>query len=126
MNAATRHEIQLGGQRVDFRVARSVAARKMRLRVGPNGVEVLQPAARTGEDVTAFSERNAAWLHEQLRRVQQLRGLHQSRRRNGREILFRGESTRVRLETGVTRSHGNAVTFIDDAIVVKRGVKSKT
>jgi predicted metal-dependent hydrolase len=126
MKTATHHQIRLGGRRVDYRVVCSRAARKLRVRVGPNGVEVVQPAARNGGDVSAFLDRNEAWILGQLRRVERLRGMRRSEQRRVGEILFRGEPTPVRVETTGTRARGNLVEFIDGAIVVRRGARSQT
>jgi predicted metal-dependent hydrolase len=126
MKAATQHQIRLGGRRVDYLVVRSRAARKLRLRVGPNGVEVVQPAARNGENVSAFLNSNEAWILDQLRRVERLRSVRRPAQSRVGEILFRGEPTQVRVETTVTRARGNVVAFIDGQIVVRRGAGSQT
>jgi predicted metal-dependent hydrolase len=126
MKAAKQHQIQLGGRRVDYRVVRSRAARKLRVRVGPNGVEVVQPAARNGEDVSAFLDSNEAWILDQIQRVERLRSVRRPEQRRAGEILFRGEPTQVRLETTETRARGNLVDFIDGEIVVRRGAGSQT
>lgn len=126
MKAATQHQIQLGGRRVDYQVVRSRAARKLRVRVGPNGIEVVQPAARNGEDVSAFLDTNEAWILDQLRRVERLRSVRRPAQRRVGEIFFRGEPTQVRIETTETRARGNVVDFIDGEIVVRRGARSQT
>ena len=124
MKAATQHQIRLGGRRVDYRVVRSRTARKLRVRVGPNGV--VQPAARNGEDVSAFLDRNEAWIRDQLQRVERLRSVRRPAQRRVGEILFRGEPTQVRVQATETRARGNVVDFIDGEIVVRRGAGSQT
>lgn len=126
MKAATQHQIQLGGRRVEYQVVRSRVARKLRVRVGPNGVEVVQPAARNGEEVSAFLDRNEAWILDQLRRVERLRTVRRPAQRRVGEILFRGEPTPVRVETTETRTRGNIVGLIHGEIVVRRGAGSQT
>ncbi len=126
MGATTLHHVQIGNRRVDYRVLRSTAAKKLRIRVGPGGVEVVWPEKRNGEDVLAFVERNKRWIHDQLRRVERLRHVRRSKKRPIGEILFRGEPTRVRVEATPTRSRANAVSFVDGAIVVKTGSQSRT
>jgi predicted metal-dependent hydrolase len=125
MESATQHQIRLGGRRVAYRVVRSRTARKLRLRVGPNGVEVVRPAARKSKEVAAFMDRNAIWILAQLKRVERLRGLRSEQRGVG-EILFRGEPTQVRVETTASRARGNRVVFIGGEIVVRRGAVSQT
>jgi len=126
MKAATQHQIQLGDRRVDYRVVRSKAARKLRLRVGPNGVEVVQPAERNGEDISTFLDRHEAWILDQLQRVERLRGVRRPEQRRAGEILFRGEPTRLRVKTTCTRARGNAVSCVDGEIVIQRGSGSRT
>src|SRR5690349_3627967 len=120
MKGATQHRIHLGGRRVDYRLVLSRTARKLRLRVGPSGVEVVQPAGRKTEDVAAFLDRNAEWILTQLKRVDRLRGVRRPAERRVGEILFRGEPTQVRVETTATRARGNRVDLIDGEIVVRR------
>lgn len=126
MRAATRHQVELAGRRVDYLVVRSKAARRLRLRVGPNGIEVVQPAERNDEDVSAFVGHNEAWILDQLERVERLRTVGRPERRQIDEILFRGEPTRVRVETTETRARGNLVEFTNGTIVVRRGTTSQT
>ncbi len=126
MQAATQHQIQLGGRRVDYRVVRSRAARKLRLRVGPNGVEVVQPAARNGEDVSAFLDRNEAWILDQLQRVERLRRVRRADQARVGEILFRGEPTQVRVVTTETRARTNTVRFVDGEIVIRGGTTAQS
>jgi predicted metal-dependent hydrolase len=126
MKTATQHHLRLRGRRVDYRVVQSTAARKLRVRVGPSGVEVVQPAARNGEDVSAFLNRNEDWILDQLRRVERLRGVLRPKQRRASEILFRGEPTRVRLETTYARGRRNAIRLIDGEIVIARARESRT
>lgn len=126
MKAVTQHQIQIDGRRVDYRVVPSRAARKLRLRVGPNGVEVVQPVERSIEDVWAFLDRNGAWILEQLRRAERLRGVRKPEQRRVGEILFRGEPTRLRIDMRRTRMRANAVSVVDGEIVIQRGPASQT
>src|SRR5437773_8044519 len=126
MKSATQHQIRLDGRRLAYRIVRSKTAHKLRLRVGPNGVEVVQPAARKSEEVAAFMHRNAVWILAQLKRVDRLRGIRRPAQRRVGEILFRGDPTQVRVEATATRARGNRVDLIDGEIVVRRGAASRT
>jgi predicted metal-dependent hydrolase len=126
MRAATQHEIRLGSRRIDYRMVRSKGAKQLRIRVGPNGVEVVQPAARSDEDVSAFLVRHEAWILDQLHRVERLRGVRRPPQRPVGEILFRGEPTRIRIEATNSRSRGNPVSHVDGEIVIQRGSGSRT
>ncbi len=47
MQAGSCHQVEIGGRRVDYVLVASRTARKLRLRVGLNGVEVVRPTNRT-------------------------------------------------------------------------------
>lgn len=126
VRSASQHQIRLGDRVIDYRVVRSKAALKLRVRVGPDGVEVVQPVARGREEVPAFLAANGRWLVDQLGRAERLRQLRRPVHRVACEIPFRGEPTRVRIETTTSRAGGNAVRFLDAEIVVSRGPASRT
>jgi predicted metal-dependent hydrolase len=126
MRNSTRHQIQLGGRVVDYRVVQSNAARKLRVRIGPDGVEVVHPVGRNREEASGFLMANERWVLEQLDRVDQLRSLRRAVYPARGQILFRGEPTRVRVEPHHSRSTGNLVRMVDGAIVVSHGPRSRT
>jgi hypothetical protein len=126
MRTSTQHRIRLGGRIVDYRLVRSKAARKLRVRVGPDGVEVVQPSSRNGQDVRGFLVTNGRWIVEQLVRAERLSRVHRAAQRVAGEILFRGETTRIRIETTPSRAIGNAVRLVDREIVISRGAGSRT
>ena len=125
MRAGNHHQIKLGGRRVDYRLVASRSARRLRVRVGLNGIEVVQPVNRTDNDVSSFLDQNEEWILNQLERVERLRKIRVTDRRQG-EILFRGESTRIRIEETTARSRGNLVRLVDGEIVVQRASGSRT
>jgi hypothetical protein len=126
MKTTTLHHVQIGSRRLDYRVFRSTAAKKLRIRVRPDGVEVVQPEKRNGEDVSAFVERNKRWILDQVRRMERLRHVRRPEIRKAGEILFRGTATRVRVEAARSRTRGSAVRLVDNEIVVRRGALSRT
>ncbi|MDP9237588.1 MAG: M48 family metallopeptidase [Chloroflexota bacterium] len=126
MRAATQHyETSLGGQRVDYLVRQSKSARKLRLRVGLNGIEIVVPPERTSRDATAFLSRNETWVLSQLQRIDRLRKVRKHRTVQFDEILFRGVPTKISVELVETRARGNIVRCIDGKILVQRGGASR-
>lgn len=119
------HRIRLGGRVVDYRVVQSKAARKLRVRVGPDGVEVVHPTSRDGEEVAGFLIANERWVLDQLDRAECLRSVRRPALRAAGELLFRGEPTRVRVEPIRSRT-GNLVRMMDGEIVVFHGPHSRT
>ena len=126
MQSSTHHWVRLGGRFVDYRVVRSKAARKLRVRVGPSGLEVVQPSTRNGEELSEFLATHGSWILEQLDRAERLRSVRRTVRRPVGDILYRGEPTRVRIEATPSRAAGNTVRLIDGEIVVSRGQSSRT
>ena len=118
--------IELNGQKVDFRLVRSESARKLKVRVGIDGVEVVQPVERDSEELEAFLRSNEAWILDQLERVDRLRSIRKPISEIEGEILFRGVSTPVRVE-GIARRKGtNKVVVEGGTITVVRGLQSQT
>ena len=126
MKPATLHQILLGSRPVEYRIVRSKAASKLRVRVGPNGVEVVQPVARGQRDVPSFLRRNEVWIVEQLRRAEKLRGVRLAERRRPGEILFRGEPVRLVIEATGTSGWSTTITQVDGEIVIRRGCGART
>jgi predicted metal-dependent hydrolase len=126
MRNSTRQQIQLGGRVVDYRLVQSDAARKLRMRVGPDGVEVVHPMGRNREEVSGFLIANERWVLEQLDRAERLRNLRRPMSPAEGQILFRGEPTRVRVEPNHSRRIGNFVQLVDGAIIISYGPHSRT
>ena len=126
MKAVTRHQIVLRGHPVDYDLVVSGVARQARIRVGPGGVEVVQPAEANDADASAFLHRNAGWVLAQLERVTNFRALRRPERRASGEILYRGELTPLRVEFVDTKARGNRVVLNEGGIVVRRGPETQT
>ena len=126
MKSVTRRRIELAGRQVDYDAVLSKVARQTRARVGPTGVEVVQPVAASDEAVSAFLRRNENWILAQLDRVARLGGVMRPVQRACGEMLYRGKATQVRVEFADTRARGNRVSWTDGEIVVRRGAKTHT
>ena len=126
MRSATQHQIRLGARRIEYRIVRSKVAAKLRVRVGPNGVEVVQPATRDGQDISAFLRRNAVWIFDQLQRAERLHNVRRPQERPAGEILFRGEPVQVRIEPTSPSARASAIAVADDQIVIRRGRVPRT
>ena len=126
MRVSTQRRIILRGNQVDYDVVVSRSARQTRVRVGPGGVEVIQPVAVGDEGASAFLHRNENWVLAQLARVASLRSLRRPERPRLGEILYRGDPTPVRIEFAETKAGGNLVTWCDGEIIVRRGAQART
>jgi predicted metal-dependent hydrolase len=125
MRAVSHHQIEIGGRRVEYLLVASRTARRLRLRVGLNGVEVVRPANRAEAEVFAFLDKNEDWILDQLKRVERLRKIRVTERCVGK-ILFRGAPTGIRVEETAAKSRGNDVSFVGGEIVVRLGMGSIT
>ena len=126
MRASTQRRIVLHENSIDYDVVVSKTARQSRLRVGPGGVEVIQPVGVGEEAAATFLRRNENWVLAQLERMSSLRALRQLARRQPGEILYRGESTQVRVEVAETKARGNLVQWSEGEIIVRRGLETRT
>lgn len=116
----------LSGSQVDYKVVVSKTARQMRVRIGPSGVEVVQPAGVSDEDVSAFLRRNESWVFAQLDRLASLRVLRRPVQKPSGAILYRGKWTPVRVAYVDTKARGNRVAWSNGEIVVRRGPETQT
>jgi predicted metal-dependent hydrolase len=126
MSAASTCSIEIGGRRVDFRLVSSKSARRLRVRVGVSGIEVVQPAMREAEEVTSFLRSNEAWIIEQLERVERFRAVRRPRKTRSAEILYKGEPTTIEVREIAHREGANRVILEGGRIVILRGIASRT
>ena len=126
MNAAVQKSLMINSERVPYRRLTSKAARRLRIRVGMDGVSVVRPLDRSIQEANQFLQKHQEWVDDQLRRVEKLRGVRKSKGELRGEILFQGVRLPVRNEI-VPGWRGPNRIFIDGkAILVKRGERPKT
>lgn len=126
MQPSLQRRIRVGGRLVDYRLVQSTTVRKLRIRVGPSGIEVLQPATRDELAVAEFLAANASWVLDQLDRVEKMRSVCVFTAKPFAEISLRGNPTTIRIESTGWRGAGNTVRYLDGEIVVSRGPCSRT
>lgn len=118
--------ITLDGRLVDYRLACSLTARKLRVRVGPQGVEVVQPRGRTVGEVRAFLRSRRRWLLAQVDRVARLRNLRTRASASRGDLLYRGEWVRVRVAPATEGRGANRVCPVNGTLVIRVGRSSGT
>lgn len=116
--------IKLQGRQVKYTLVQSNGAQKLRVRIGPNGVEVLRPRNRSSEDVKEFLLSNQRWIVDQLRRVDNLKAVRRPVR-TPEEFLFQGKPTPV-VVIKPRRGGANAVGLTDGCLTIVRGNTSQT
>jgi predicted metal-dependent hydrolase len=123
--AAKFDSIDLCGRTVNYRLINSKSARKLRVRVGVGGVEVVQPVAREDGEMALFLRRNESWIVEQLDRVERFRKVRRPQTQCAVEILYRGEPTLVEAKDAPHWRGSNKVTLENGRIVITSGPSSR-
>ena len=126
MKAAILSSIHLAGRQVEYRLIRSKVAKRLRVRVGPAGVEVVQPAAQKAGEVEAFLHANDEWIIAQLERVERLCPVRRPHISEGGEILYRGVSTPVQVIDHAHRQGPAKIIFEQDRLQIIRSRESRT
>lgn len=93
-------EIDLGGRQVPIVLKRMKTARRLTLRLAPDGSEVriTLPAWAEGREAIAFAHARAGWLAEQLARLPK-----RAAPEPGGEVMYRGERLRLAWDTRAAR-----------------------
>jgi predicted metal-dependent hydrolase len=116
----------LNGRTIQYRIVHSSNARKLRLRVGPAGVELIAPKTRRADDIEAFVEAHKNWLSTQLGRIESLRGIRRPQHYRAGNILFRGELTPVRVEKSAPHRGPNKVIHENACLTIRTGTRPQT
>ena len=93
---------------IPYRIRRSERARRARILVDGNGVEVVVPRRFPLREVEPFVEEKRAWIERTLRRLRETEAeLPAARLEDGGRVPYLGESLRlcVRVEPGRVREH---------------------
>src|SRR5262245_31505992 len=125
MKLGERKTIEIQGRAVDFRIIQSKKAQSLRVRVGPNGVEVVEPTARSADDAVEFLRANGRWVCKQLDRIQRLHPIRRPAREEAHEILFRGNPTLIRISKVTGRSLSKIV-FENGQLVIQLADRAST
>ncbi len=105
---------------------RSSTAKKLRIKVGLDGVVVVLPEGRDDREASAFVNHQCAWVAEQLARIRKLHGVRRPSVQGDEHILFRGEMVAVRVVRSGAWRAPNKVAFEHDTITVTCKTGSKT
>jgi predicted metal-dependent hydrolase len=126
LRTATPERIYLGGREIEYRLVRSKAAKKLRVKVALDGIQVVLPASRQVEDARAFLLDNEAWIVEQVVRMDRYRTVRKPEVAAVGEILFRGEPIIVQVIQAEGRRGASQVRFEAGGISVLRSPSSRT
>jgi hypothetical protein len=117
------HRLRLGGRELAFRVRVARSARRIRVRIGPPGIEVIRPAGRTLAEVGHFLRDHQAWVLAQLRRVESLPSVRRAAAGQTPALFFHGLRTPVRVAPAPGR-HRHRVEQGGEGIVLHSAPKA--
>jgi predicted metal-dependent hydrolase len=126
MRSGTVHRLEIKGRKVDYRVVASMAARRLRVRVGLDGIEVVRPRVRSDEEAEAFLKRHEDWISDQIERIERLRVVRRPLLQRRGEIFFRGAATPVRAIKHAGLRGANRIEWDGSGIVVRQSRTSRT
>jgi predicted metal-dependent hydrolase len=92
---------------IDYPIRRSDRARRARINVSADGVEVVVPRRMALRQVVPFVEEKRPWIERTLRRIREAEEAAAVRLADGGSVPYLGRSLelRVRVEPGRVRSH---------------------
>ncbi|MDR1854644.1 MAG: M48 family metallopeptidase [Azoarcus sp.] len=120
------HCLLLNGQEVEWRLVHSSAAKRLRIKVGPDGVKVVLPEGRDSREAAAFVADNRGWVAEQLERTRRLLAARRPANRADGRIAFRGNEVAVRILHSDDWRAPNKVALDDGAITITCAPNCKT
>jgi predicted metal-dependent hydrolase len=116
-----RTSVIIDGREVKYRLRLVKSARKLRIRVGVDGVDVIRPGTSDAPDAEIFLQRNGPWVLAQLDRVRRLQAARRVRHIDAGAMLLRGESTVVLIEESPHPRRSNRVEWRSGALTVVTG-----
>ena len=111
-------DVWSSGQVVACRLVPSATATKLRIKVRPEGIDVVLPAGRQPAEAAAFVNDNLAWVEAQLARARQLRAARRPALRLRGQLLYRGELVPLRVRLSAQWLAPNKVALEDGALCI--------
>jgi predicted metal-dependent hydrolase len=125
MKSTTTKTIDLAGREIEYQLRISSRARRLRVQVGMEGVEVVQPMGIEDRERDDFLRGKERWILRHLERLDRERRNRVPQRMESDEILYRGRATRVRVRE-VGKQCTNKIIMADRTITILRGNTSRT
>jgi len=110
--------VHLNGSVVEYALKRSRGAKRTRVRVGPQGVQVILPASLAEARAEEVLKRNSGWVMEQLAFVKRSGSLRRSES-DSNGFLLRGKQVRVKLINSPHAHRSSSVEYDSGVVYVK-------
>ena len=120
------HHILLNGEDVEYRLVHSQAAKKLRIKVRLDGIDVVVPENRANQEAIAFVTENRDWVIEQLERARTLRALRRPEKKTPGMLLFDGELIPVNVVRSNSWGAPNKIVLQDGNVSLTCGQDSQT
>lgn len=108
----------IAGHEVNCRLLPSKAAKRLRIRVLPEGLDVVLPVGRSTDDALEFVKRNEEWAIEQLLRARRLATMRAPERRHAGQVMLRGEFVPVHVNRSGQWRAPAKVTLLDRRLTI--------
>jgi predicted metal-dependent hydrolase len=118
--------VEICGRRVRYTLVSSRTTKRLRIRVGLRGVEVIRPVSRGIAAAQSFLVEHGPWVLDQLHRARRLHAALRTVRLPAGQIPLRGAPTQVCVREEQNRSRCNKVAVVEGKILVLRGGRSTT
>jgi predicted metal-dependent hydrolase len=94
------HVLEVGRRSIPYVVRRSAQAKRKRIVVTPERVEVVAPLGNTDEEVARFVHARRRWVHDETERMRErtLSWARPERFVSGAKVLYRGRRLRLTVE----------------------------
>lgn len=119
-------KLRIGGNDVGCRLFASKAAKRLRIRVSRDFVEVVLPPGRTRADGLAFLQRHEAWVTDQLDRARRMASVRRPENRTRGQILFRGIATPIEVRRRNDWQAPTKVVMDEGRITLTCGLEART
>jgi predicted metal-dependent hydrolase len=106
----------IDGQTLEYRLIRSRSARKRRIRVKPEGIEVILPADRNQADAADFLVRNLDWVTRQIERAASIRSVRLVPPRRAGTLPFLGKDVSVEVQSIASGRATRRIAFDGETI----------
>ncbi|OGQ96833.1 MAG: hypothetical protein A2521_04880 [Deltaproteobacteria bacterium RIFOXYD12_FULL_57_12] len=118
--------ILLKGQEVECRLVASQTARKLRIKVSLDGVQVILPEARNPAEARNFLIENEDWVVEQLGRIERLSRIRRPEKATVGQVMLRGDMLPIKVVRSERWQGPNRLTKDNEGLVITCGSKSRT
>jgi predicted metal-dependent hydrolase len=113
------HSLNLNGRQVDYAVRISPTARRCKIRVSPDGVEVVLPRRISRKRAAALLQEHGDWVLQQLEFMQQPGSLGTTAVLPENTILLRGELTPVEIIAEESAENGGRIDHVEGKLQVR-------